>query len=90
MQFKTTQGQEAYAEILRETGRAVHDLREELHGAMALHPDAAISLVCTSASRGAELQIDGLVKAIKTASEVDALWSSVAGHPVVAAGGGDA
>jgi hypothetical protein len=87
MQFKTPQAQAAYAEVIAETGRIVQQLRADLQALGERVPTEALSLAVTAISRGADLQLAGLAKAIELGTEVDVRWSSLAGHLAMAASG---
>lgn len=87
MQFKTAQGQAAYAEVIAETGRIVQTLRADLQALGARAPTEALSLAVTAISREADLRLDGLAKAIELGTEVDLRWSTLAGHLAMAANG---
>jgi hypothetical protein len=87
MQFKTTQAQAAYQEILQETGRAIQVVIADAKALEERFPEAAVSIAVTASGRVADLSMDGTARAIRVGTEVDVQWSTLAGHMALCAGG---
>jgi hypothetical protein len=87
MQFKTTQAQAAYQEILQETGRAIQNVLADAKALGERYPEAAVSIAVTASGRVADMSVNGTERAIRVGTEVDIQWSTLAGHMAICAGG---
>jgi general stress protein 26 len=87
MEFKTPQAKAAYVEILRETGRVVAQMWEDARRTQDVNPSAGITIALHTSAKVAEVQLEGLARAISTATEVDVRWSSMMGQLAAMVGG---
>lgn len=87
MEFKTPQAQAAYTEILRETGRVVSQMWEDARRMQDRDPSMRITVAMHTSTKAAEVQLEGLARAISTATEVDVRWSSMMGQLAAMVGG---
>lgn len=87
MEFKTTQAQAAYQEILQETGRAIQRVIADAKALSELYPEAAVNIAVTTSGRVADLSMDGTSRAIRVGTEVDIQWATLAGHIAICSGG---
>jgi len=87
MQFKTTQAQAAYQEILQETGRSIQRLLDDAKALEERHPEAAVSIAVTASGRVSDLSMEGTAQAIRVGTELDIQWATLAGHMAICSGG---
>lgn len=83
MKFLTEHAQKAYEELLAEVGRSTMAFMDEARIIAKKKKDEEVTILLSAASRLAEMQIDGLRKAVLTASEIDVQWTSLKGHMTI-------
>ena len=87
MQFKTTQAQAAYQEILQEAGRAIQRVIADAKEMEERFPESAVSIAATASGRVADLSMEGTAQAIRVGTELDIQWATLAGHMAICSGG---
>lgn len=82
MKFKSPQAQEAYQEVLTESGKAIADMISSGRKLADENSDAAISILLSTQAQAGAARIDAVCRAIQVASEIDQRWTSLAAHLV--------